>query len=158
MKSIDLRSRAARRALAVIVAATAALAGTVVADAAKPHAQPVLGSKRFIANPNARGYGEFAPERIFNDGDPGGAIDDIAWRRWGRHVATGEGTGSVAKPGGGWIGGQRFQLRASHLGRCMAGGPLAYRRLEVRWPVGPDAHLGRWRLWMGARDLCRPMS
>ncbi len=151
MTRIGLWSRVARRALVAIVAATVAL-GAAVAVAA-PHSQPVLGSKRFIDNPNAKGYGEFAPKGINNDGDPGGTVTGIVWRHWGRRVTTATGISSIEKPGGGWIGNQRIELRASHLGRCVRGGPRAYRSLEIREPSLAGGPLGAWRLW--GRDLCR---
>jgi hypothetical protein len=96
---------------------------------------------------------------VFNGGDPAGDVSAIVWTDWGKNTAYGVGNGSIFKPGGGYYRGPvREELRADKLGRCSAGGPPAYRQLEVRVPARPGGPLGKWLLWSNATTLCRSFA
>lgn len=69
------------------------LAGAITAVASE---SPVLGQSW---GPNQSGYGERAPKRVFNGGDPTGLLQSIHWRSWGRKRAVGFGVGSFTWPG-----------------------------------------------------------
>jgi len=130
----------------------------VVSASANPPRQPVLGVKSFIFHGD--GWGTVAPKQINNNGDPGGNVDTIRWKRWGQQTATGTGLGSVPPVHGtGWVGGQRVLLRATRLGHCVHGGPPAYQQLYARYPVRPGGPLGPWqRWWPSSRDICHPAN
>jgi len=120
--------------------------------------QPVLGSESF-AGQNGIGWGTYKPSEIFNGGDPSGMIQAISWSTWGKPQTFGFGNAFIfrAPPLGGYYpNALRVELLASDLGRCTAGGPLAYQHLEVREPTRPGGKLGPWFAWSGAKTLCRP--
>jgi hypothetical protein len=54
--------------------------------------------------------------------------------------------------GGYYPGTVEVALRAFDLGHCTSGGPLAYRRLDVRYPSRPGGKLGKWAPW--SKSLC----
>lgn len=115
---------------------------------------PVLGWKGF-AGPRGVGWGTYEPREIFNGGDPSGMITSINWTGWGSPTATGYGKSWIFKPGGGYYANAvKVELRASALGHCTAGGPLAYEHLAVSEPSRPGGPLGKWFTWSGAKTLC----
>jgi hypothetical protein len=147
----------ALRLAAKIAVTTVAFAICLVAAAGSAAAsrRVVLGSASFAA-PNGSGWGSAHPRTIFNGGDPSGLVTDVRWRGWGGRTAFAIGRSSIFKPKGGYY--PRLvtiELHAVALGRCRAGGPLAYRRLYVREPSYPGGPLGRWLSWSGAKSLCR---
>lgn len=153
-----------RRFLEVFVAfgliATLALgSGDALASAARPGSTsstvPVLGSKKFDSMPDAVGYGTAHPKRIFNGGDPSGDAYHLSWTHWGGATSIGHGKTYVFKPNGGYYKHPgRIELKASGLGHCTAGGPLAYRRLHAR-EARPGGHFGHWFRWSGAKNICQ---
>jgi hypothetical protein len=117
---------------------------------------PVLGQKGFGV-PSATGWGTYKPNEFFNGGDPSGHVGAITWRHWGGRAATGTGRGFIFMPNGGYYPGTvKVALRAFDLGHCTSGGPLAYKRLDVRYPSRPGGKLGKWSPWSGS--LCAPAS
>ena len=138
--------------------ATPALASTLGHPAAaSPSARPasvvVLGSRSFA--PSGAGWGHAHPTRIFNGGDPSGLVSNIHWTGWGHSIAIGRGLSSIFKPHGGYYPQLvAVELHASNLGRCTAGGPLAYRRLSIRVPSHPGGKLGSPMLWSSAASIC----
>jgi Protein of unknown function (DUF4232) len=123
------------------------------ASSAKVRA-PVLGQKGFGV-PSATGWGTYEPREFFNGGDPSGHVGAITWRRWGSRAATGAGRGVIFMPNGGYYPGTvKVDLRAFDLGHCTSHGPLAYQRLDVRYPSRPGGKLGTWRPWGGSGSLC----
>jgi hypothetical protein len=135
-------------------ALTAALAITcsIAACGAAAASNLVLGSPTF-AGTGAEGWGNVAPHRIYNGGDPSGLVKEIQWTSWGGRVAIGYGLGWIFKPHGGYYSRPLLvELRAQALGHC--GSQPAYTQLAIRWPSKPEASLGSWRLWSEARSLC----
>jgi hypothetical protein len=115
---------------------------------------PVLGQKG-LGVPSATGWGTYRPREFFNGGDPSGHVGAITWRHWGSRAATGTGRGVIFKPRGGYYPGTvKVALRASDLGHCTSAGPLAYQRLEVRYPSRPGGKLGKWTPWSGRGSIC----
>lgn len=113
---------------------------------------PVLGQEGF-GIPSATGWGTYRPNAFFNGGDPSGSVVTITWKHWGSRAATGMGRGFIFKPNGGYYPGSvSVDLRAFDLGHCTPRGPLAYERLEVRYPSRPGGTLGKWRPW--SPSLC----
>ncbi len=120
--------------------------------------QPVLGSASFIPRIGV-GWGTYKPKEIFNGGDPSGLIDEITWIGWGKPESVGYGKTFIPKPNGGYYPRDvTAELRASDLGHCTAGGPLAYETLEVREPSAPGGKLGPWFVWDRVKTLCRTYS
>jgi hypothetical protein len=117
---------------------------------------PVLGQKGFDG-PGATGWGTYEPNEFFNGGDPSGRVVSITWKHWGSRAATGTGRGFIFMPKGGYFPGSvKVDLRAFDLGRCTSNGPLAYERLDVRYPSRPGGRLGKWTPWSGS--LCATTS
>jgi hypothetical protein len=141
------------RALTTLVVVCLALGICFAAQAAAR--EPVLGAHAF-AGRFGKGWGKFKPRTIDNGGVPSGLVSNIHWRGWGKRIARGRGRTSIYKPSGGYYRGLvPIQLRASNLGHCSDGGPLAYRHLSVRVPRKPGGRFGRWFAWSGARTLCK---
>lgn len=117
---------------------------------------PKLGSKVF-AGRSGIGWGAYRPSEISNGGDPTGIVQAIHWDSWGGPTAVGFGTGWYVGPKSIVADGTpgRTELRASDLGHCTTGGPLAYQHLEVRGPARPGGRLGAWHSWSGAKTLCQ---
>ncbi len=123
-----------------------------LAAASVTHRTPVLGLKGF-GIPGATGWGTYKPREIFNGGDPSGHVVAISWQHWGSRTAEGSGKGFIFKPKGGYYpGAVTVALRAFDLGHCRTRGPLAYQRLDVRYPSKPGGSLGKWLPWSGS--LC----
>jgi hypothetical protein len=117
---------------------------------------PVLGSAVFAGRPGV-GWGTYKPVEIFNGGDPSGMVREISWTGWGDTTAIGQGKTYIFRSGGGYYPqAVRAELRASDLGHCSRGGPLAYEHLDAREPSRPGGLLGKWFAWSGAKTLCRP--
>jgi len=135
--------------------AVALLTGlSVPAQATVAQRAPVLGAKSF-AGQNGVGWGTYKPREIYNGGDPSGMVTDIDWTGWGTADAVGYGKTSIFKPGGGYFPGlARAELRATALGHCTPGGPLAYTNLAAREPSRPGGPLGKWFAWSGAKSIC----
>jgi hypothetical protein len=113
---------------------------------------PVLGQKGFGV-PSATGWGTYKPTEFFNGGDPSGHVGAITWRHWGHRAATGTGRGVIFMPKGGYYPGSvEVDVRAFDLGHCTSSGPLAYKRLDVRYPTRPGGRLGKWTPW--SRSPC----
>jgi hypothetical protein len=114
----------------------------------------VLGSRAYYA-PQSRGWGSVKPRTIYNGGDPAGLVTNIRWQHWGQKSAIGWGFTSIFKPAGGYYPRLvRAELRATDIGRCTAGGQLAYRRLSARVPSRPGGPLGAWFRWSGTGNIC----
>jgi hypothetical protein len=137
----------------VVLVSTVASGFDTTASASSPKGRtPVLGKKGFGV-PSATGWGTYKPKEFFNGGDPSGHVGRITWDDWGSSATTGTGRGVIFKPGGGYYPGTvRVDLRAFDLGHCTSGGPLAYQRLDTRYPSRPGGKLGRWAPWSGS--LC----
>jgi hypothetical protein len=158
-----------RRSACVLIAATAVLLPIGVAQtataapttaavtraAAAATRVPKLGAKVFAGKIGV-GWGTYKPSEIFNGGDPSGLVRSITWTGWGKKTSVGYGKTFIFKPTGGYYPGPvRAELRASNLGHCVTGGPLAYRHLAVREPSKPGGPLGPWTAWSGAKSLCK---
>jgi hypothetical protein len=131
------------------------LAAAVLAFLAAPaaaRATPVLGSPDYITS--GAGWGTSAPHEVFNGGSPGGLVDHIKWRRWGKPVARGRGKANIYRPNGGYYPPVTTVLRARKLGTCPGRSELAYLVLELRTPNWPGGPLGPWLKWSGSRTLC----
>jgi hypothetical protein len=132
--------------------------GAKCANVPMPSGQPVLGSKVFIPRVGV-GWGAYRPTEIFNGGDPSGLVHAINWTYWGQPDAYGYGQTYIFKPKGGYYPGSvTAELRAYDLGRCTAGGPLAYQHLDVRVPAAPGGKLGKWFAWDNGKALCQPYA
>ncbi len=137
----------------VLAAATSLFGGT-----GSPSTVPVLGSRSF-AQPAGVGWGTVEPLEIFNGGDPSGMVVAIDWTGWGTAVAYGYGESSIYEPTGGYFPGLvKVELRATTLGHCTAGGPVAYEDLVIREPTRPGGPLGQWSPWGGSGTTCRAGS
>jgi hypothetical protein len=149
------RPSLARLGVVAALASLVAFGGNAAASASSTKVRtPVLGQKGFGA-PSATGWGTSKPKEFFNGGDPSGHVGTITWRRWGGRAATGTGRGVIFMPEGGYYPGTvKIDLRAFNLGHCTSSGPLAYRRLDVRYPSRPGGKLGKWNPWSGSGSLC----
>jgi hypothetical protein len=127
---VPLRALLAMLCACVIVAATAA---TPAAAARAPRQGPVLLGNVWASNQS--GYGEAAPETIFNGGDPTGLVRGIHWKHWGAGRAWGWGTSIFVWPGLSVAEGLRARARvvAFHLGTCE--GSAAYNAVEWFFPA-----------------------
>ena len=113
---------------------------------------PVLGQKGFDG-PGATGWGTYKPTAFFNGGDPSGHVVGVTWKHWGHRTTTGTGRGYIFMQKSGYYPGSvKVDVRAFDLGHCTSSGPLAYERLDVRYPSRPGGRLGRWTHWSGS--LC----
>ncbi len=145
------------KSLLVLVLVALMVLNAPAASAASGSARlPKLGSKVF-AGQIGIGWGTYKPSEIFNGGDPTGRVQDIHWGSWGGPSAIGYGTGWYVGPHSDVADGKpgRAELRAFDLGHCTSGGPLAYKRLDVRGPAPPGGKLGSWYSWSGAKALCQ---
>jgi Protein of unknown function (DUF4232) len=148
------RPSLARFVVVMTLALLVAIGCDAAASASPTTRTPVLGQKGFGV-PSATGWGTYKPKQFFNGGDPSGHVGAITWRHWGSRTTTGTGRGVIFKPRGGYYPGTvKVDLRASGLGHCTAHGPLAYRRLDVRYPSRPGGKLGKWSPWSGRGSLC----
>jgi hypothetical protein len=124
------------------------------ASSANPTVQVVLGKKHLMRY--GRGWGTAYPRRIDNGGDPSGDAFDLRWSGWGRNVAYARGLTWINTPRGGYYSKPgAVELRAYRIGRCVAGGPRAYTRLQVRAASKPGGRLGRWSTWGRWHTTCR---
>lgn len=138
---------------ACVAAALMVVGASVSAQASVIGHSPVLGARSF--EPDGVGWGTYRPREVFNGGDPSGRVIAIKWTGWGTSLAIGYGKTSIFKPGGGYYPGLvRAELRATALGHCARGGPLAYTHLAAREPARPGGPLGRWFSWSGAKTIC----
>jgi hypothetical protein len=145
------------KSLLIVVLATLMALNAAAADATTRSSRlPRLGSEAFAGRAGV-GWGTYKPSEIFNGGDPTGRIEDIDWNSWGGSSAIGYGTGLYVGPDSDVADGRpgRAELRAFDLGHCTVGGPLTYRRLDVRGPAPPAGKLGSWHSWSDAKTLCQ---
>jgi hypothetical protein len=101
------------------------------------------------------GFGDIAPAKIDNNGDPGGVVEDITWSDWGKASAFGVGYGFEEAPGGGYGPRLRMLLTATHLEAC--DGVPTYAQLLVRDrrdPSGQQSGYNAPDLWSGGKDMC----
>lgn len=141
-------------AVGVLLFVPAGGASTGTRPLAAARGRVVLGAKAFA--PNGTGWGSSRPSTIFNGGDPSGLVTHIHWSSWGGSTARGHGLNAIFKPHGGYYRQlATIELRASSLGHCSAGGPRAYRHLDIRVPARPGGPLGPWTAWAGAQSICR---
>jgi sugar lactone lactonase YvrE len=124
----------------------------VCRDRSKP---PILlGTRRYLSDYYAKGWGEVAPETISNGGAAAsGTISEIRWSSWGGEVAVGRGRNPAYRPHGGYY--RRpvvIELKASAIKRCHSGGRLVYTRLTGREQVRPGGRMGKWFTW--AANMC----
>jgi hypothetical protein len=91
---------------------------------------------------------------VSNGGAPGGVVDEIAWRRWGKRVARGRGLANIYRPSGGYYPPVRAPLRTRKLGTCAGHAERAYTILEFRTPNWPGGPLGPWLKWSGSKTIC----
>jgi len=142
-------------ALTTAVLTTAALTTAALAPqlaAASTPRVPVLGLKGYDS-PAGTGWGTYRPNEFFNGGDPSGHVVEITWKNWGHATATGRGRGFIFEPAGGYYPGSvAVDVRAFDLGHCSSRSPLAYQRLDVRYPTRPGGRLGKWTPW--SASLC----
>lgn len=145
-----------KRILACSLVIAAVLLAMPAGVSARPEVQePVLGSRHFHPCIECSGWGTYKPRRIFNGGDPSGLAFAISWKGWGGRVASGYGENFIYKPQGGYYRTPVvIELRASRLGHCSVGGPLAYTHLEARVPGSPGGRLGPWLEWGDAKSIC----
>lgn len=138
------------RATLVAFVLGASLAGT--------SSSVVLGAKHRLLG--GVGWGSAHPSRIFNGGDPSGEAFGLTWKSWGSSTATARGLTWVFMPRGGYYRKPLpIELRASKIGRCARGGPLAYTRLQARVVVKPGGTFGHWFLWgPTAGDICKHLD
>lgn len=84
--------------------------------------------------PNASGFGDVAPNRIFLGGDPTGDLTGIHWTSWGDATATGTGSstdvGDDQTVSQGQV--EPVTVTASRLGTC--GGHEVYRAVQWTYP------------------------
>lgn len=99
---------------------------------------PLLGS-----GPHDLGWGVAEPRFISDDGDGTSNIDCVTWSSWGGGTAYAYGYGEIFGPNF-TRPIVRIELRASDLGHCDKGTPLAYMRLHIREPSRPGGPLGNW--------------
>ena len=112
---------------------------------------PVLGVEDYLNN--GAGWGEVAPETVFNGGSPGGLLSDITWSNWGADTASGFGLKPIYKPNGGYYAKPvRAEVRATRLATCPDSDRPAYTRLLVRYPKRPGGPIGDFSPW--ALNLC----
>jgi hypothetical protein len=139
----------------VALASFVVFGADAVASSSSPKGRvPVLGQKGFGV-PSATGWGTIKPKEVFNGGDPSGHVGAITWKHWGSRVATGTGRGVIFMPQGGYYPGTvKVDLRAFDLGHCASHRPLAYERLDVRYPSRPGGKLGKWSRWGGKGSIC----
>ena len=136
-----------------LAAALLALSLGAAAGPATGGTQVVLGKKDLLMY--GIGWGTAHPRTIFNGGDPNGRAWGLHWTRWGASRSLARGRTWIFKPAGGYYSKPgAIELRASRIGRCTAGGPRAYTRLQAREAVRPGGPLGRWFVWGGWKSLC----
>ena len=156
-RTLEVSSRTSRvswRVGAVCAATVCALsAGTFGAKATDRVI--VIGEKALFVD--GTGWGTPHPSRLFNGGDPNGLAWRLVWKDWGKATATAKGLTWIPRSTGGYYrSAGTVELRASAIGRCRLGGPIAYLRLEARESIAPGSHLGPWFRWAGLARLCRP--
>lgn len=90
--------------------------------------------------PNAAGFGDVAPRRVFLGGDPAGDVTSIRWAGWGGASAQGTGASTYVAQDQAVSQGrvEPVTITASQPGTC--GGHPAYR--AVRWTYPRHGH---WR-------------
>lgn len=95
-------------------------------------AVPTLG---ISTGPYQQGYGRVRPTKIFNGGDPTGAVNHIRWKQWGGRRAIGQGVGDFVWPGQSIAGGS-IQAPATIVAydRGSCAGHIAYRKIEWYFP------------------------
>ncbi len=126
--------------LALVVPATAALAGTA----------PTLGLKQADTNWGA-GFGAIRPPAINFNGDPTSFMDRIHWSSWGVSHAVGHGIAGFVWPGFAVADGTRYvgaTVVAFDLGRC--DGHPAYQREEWYFPQYGETFAPASAAW----DIC----
>jgi hypothetical protein len=141
-----------------VVTLFAALALFVaVTVAGKAQSGPVVLGSKISFGPYGKGWGTARPALLDNDGDPSGHAWNIRWIGWGTEAARGSGLGYVlGRAQGTGFREVRLQFRASRLGRCHAGGPVAYTRLQVRIAGLKRGAFGAWWLWNERPNICHP--
>jgi hypothetical protein len=147
-------TRAGTLAGLLVVALLIASAAYAMSSGEQAKREPVLGSKNFA--PGGKGFGEVAPHKIFNGGDPSGLVTHIHWKHWGADTARAHGDHPIFKPGGGYYSKPSHSiLRASDLGKCPNSNRLAYRKLKVRDQKRPGGPRGHWYSWSGFKTICK---
>jgi hypothetical protein len=141
----------------VRLAAVTLFAGSIVASGTTArsagHRQVVLGSPEVVQN--AVGWGTAHPRRIDNGGVPSGKAFNLRWTSWGTSVAHARGLTWIYTPHGGYYGKPGvIEMRAYRIGQCMAGGPPAYTRLQIRVVRKPGGRLSGWFAWGGWHSIC----
>jgi hypothetical protein len=99
---------------------------------------PLLGS-----GPHDLGWGVAEPRFISDEGDGTSNIFCVTWSSWGAPTVYAYGYGEIFGPNF-TRPIVRIELRASDLGHCDKGTPLAYVRLYMREPSRPGGPLGNW--------------
>ena len=134
------------------------LLAVLMSVVAGPSPSIVLGAKHRLLY--GVGWGTAHPRRIFNGGDPSGEAFDLTWRSWGNSTTTARGLTWVFTPHGGYYRKPLpIELRAFKIGRCTAGGPLAYTRLDARVVVRPGGAFGHWFPWGPTDgDVCKHLD
>jgi hypothetical protein len=141
----------------VKLAAITLLAGLILASGtparSADHGQVVLGSSKVVHN--AVGWGTAHPRRIDNGGVPSGKAFSLRWTSWGTSVAHARGFTWIYTPHGGYYGKPgAIEMRAFRIGQCIAGGPRAYTRLQIRVARKPGGRLSGWFSWGGWHGIC----
>jgi len=137
------------------VAVAAALVAIALAGTAGSGANRVVLGRAGLLR-GGTGWGTAAPATIFNGGDPSGRAFRLRWSGWGTPVAYAHGLTWVFRRQGGYYEAPgAIELRASRIGKCVAGGPPAYTRLAARVATHPGGPLGRWFAWGGWTTICR---
>jgi hypothetical protein len=115
----------------------------------------VLGSKSFVPA-RGIGWGTYKPREIFNDRNAAGMVQEIVWTGWGNATATGNGETYLLSTKDHKVTATLvpIQLRATDLGHCSAGSPLAYEQLSARAPSHPGGPMGNWSAWAGTKTVC----
>src|SRR5690348_10469303 len=136
----------------VQLAAITLLAGLILASGtparSADHRQVVLGSPKVVQN--AVGWGTAHPRRIDNGGVPSGKAFSLRWTSWGMSVAHARGFTWIYTPHGGYYGKPgAIEMRAFRIGQCIAAGPPAYTRLQIRVARKPGGRLSGWFSWGG---------
>jgi hypothetical protein len=134
-----------------------ALICVVTAIAGATQQLPTLGSAHYAKTlgGSSPGFGTVAPKTVNANGDPGSVVYDLSWAGWGRSQSVGNGKTYAPGAHGGWTATLiPTELRATDLGRCKPGGPMAYRKLWLRAKGVPGVH--GWTPWTQWPDTSYP--
>jgi hypothetical protein len=113
----------------------------------------VLGSTTSF-EPYGHGWGTPHPAAVDNGGDGSGRAWGLRWNQWGSRTSLASGFTYLEPTVTRFWRKGRLEFRATRIGHCVPGGPLAYTRLQARVAELHSGSFGPWSLWNLRPNLC----